>query len=45
VAQTVVIDEERGLIIARHRIVNQRGQEVLTLTTKTLVRRRPRREE
>jgi 3-hydroxybutyryl-CoA dehydratase len=45
VAQTVVIDEERGLIIARHRMVNQRGQAVLTLTTKTLVRRRPRREE
>jgi 3-hydroxybutyryl-CoA dehydratase len=32
---------DRGLIIARHRMVNHRGEVVLTFTTKMLARRRP----
>jgi len=41
VTQVMEIDGERGLITARHRIINQQGKDVLTFTTKTVARRRP----
>ena len=44
VTQVRAMDEERGLITARHRIVNQRHEVVMTFITKTLAKRRPRRE-
>jgi len=44
VTQIQAMTADRGLIIARHRMVNQRGEVVLTFTTKTLAQRRPRQE-
>jgi acyl dehydratase len=41
VVQAGAIDEQRGLIAFGHRILNQRGEEVLTYTTKLVVGRRP----
>jgi len=35
------VDQERGLIIANHRVLNQRGERVVTFMTKTLAKRRP----
>ncbi len=40
VVQMSEINGERGLITMRHRVRNQRGEEVLTFTMKILVRRR-----
>jgi 3-hydroxybutyryl-CoA dehydratase len=42
VTQMQEMGVDRGLIIARHRMLNQRGEVVLTFTTKMLVKRRPR---
>jgi acyl dehydratase len=41
VTQVGAIDAQRGLIAFGHRIMNQRGEEVLTYTSKLLVARRP----
>jgi 3-hydroxybutyryl-CoA dehydratase len=41
ISQLTAIDVGRGLITYRHRVVNQRGEEVLTFTSKLLVARRP----
>lgn len=41
VAQVGPINAQRGLVTFRHRIVNQRGEDVLTYSTKLLVSRRP----
>jgi 3-hydroxybutyryl-CoA dehydratase len=41
VSQLAPVDTQRGLITYRHRVVNQRGEEVLTFTSKLLVARRP----
>jgi 3-hydroxybutyryl-CoA dehydratase len=41
VVQIGAIDERRGLIAFAHRILNQRGEEVLTYTSKLVVGRRP----
>jgi 3-hydroxybutyryl-CoA dehydratase len=41
VAQVGAIDAQRGLVTFRHRVVNQRGEEVLVYTSKLLVSRRP----
>ena len=41
VVQLTEVDQERGLITAQHRMVNQRGEKVLTFQTKVLVGRRP----
>jgi acyl dehydratase len=41
VVQVGSIDERRGLITFAHRILNQRGEEVLTYTSKLVVGRRP----
>jgi acyl dehydratase len=35
------VSAERGLLIVRHRMLNQRREVVLTFSTKTLVKRRP----
>ena len=40
IAGLTTIDTERGLITWKHRVVNQRGEEVLTYTSKLLVGRR-----
>jgi 3-hydroxybutyryl-CoA dehydratase len=42
VTQMQEMGADRGLIIARHRMVNHGGQVVLTFITKMLVQRRPR---
>jgi 3-hydroxybutyryl-CoA dehydratase len=42
VTQTQEMGADRGLIIVRHRMVNQRREVVLTFTTKTLAQRRPK---
>jgi 3-hydroxybutyryl-CoA dehydratase len=41
VSQLTAIDALRGLITYRHRVVNQRGEDVLTFTSELLVARRP----
>jgi 3-hydroxybutyryl-CoA dehydratase len=41
VVRVGVIDDQRGLITFNHRIINQRGEEVLTYTNKLIVSRRP----
>jgi 3-hydroxybutyryl-CoA dehydratase len=41
VMQVGAIDQQRGLIAFGHRVLNQRGEEVLTYTSKLLVARRP----
>ena len=40
IAGLTTIDTKRGLITWKHRVVNQRGEEVLTYTSKLLVGRR-----
>jgi 3-hydroxybutyryl-CoA dehydratase len=45
VTQMQRMGTDRGLITVRHRMVNQRREVVLTFSTKTLVKRRPRQEE
>ncbi|MGH8068672.1 MAG: MaoC/PaaZ C-terminal domain-containing protein [Candidatus Entotheonellia bacterium] len=44
VTQLQEMGVDRGLIIVRHRMMNQRREVVLTFTTKTLAKRRPRPE-
>jgi 3-hydroxybutyryl-CoA dehydratase len=41
VVQVGVIDEQRGLIAFSHRVINQRGEELLSYANKLLVSRRP----
>lgn len=41
VVQTTNVDARRGLIAMSHRMKNQRGEEVLTYTSKILTGRRP----
>ena len=40
IAGLTTIDPERGLITWKHRVINQRGEEILTYTSKLLVGRR-----
>jgi 3-hydroxybutyryl-CoA dehydratase len=41
VVRLIEVDRERGLIIANHRVLNHRGDRVITFTSKMLVKRRP----
>lgn len=41
VVQLTAVDAQRGLIAFHQRVLNQRGEEVLTYTSKLLVARRP----
>ena len=43
VVRLTAIDAQRGLITFQQRVMNQRGEEVLTYTSKLLVARRPAR--